>query len=103
MRKAIEFLVAVIVLVLGVSLAAAAEEHGQVGIVTSASAGKLAMTDDRGDSHSFAIGENVTITINGKPGKLEELQKGTRVRVITDKDGKALTVSTLDARKSFRS
>ena len=86
-------------LALGIRASNADEEHSYLGVVTSATAGSLSITDEKGENRTFSIDEKVVITINGKPGKLEDLQKGLRIRVITDKGGKALTVSTLDAHK----
>jgi hypothetical protein len=69
------------------------------GIVVSAGTGKLTMTDNSGKQHSHEIKETVKITVNGKPGKLEDLKAGVRIQVMTDKDGTVLAVSTVDKEK----
>jgi len=69
------------------------------GVVVSAAAGKLVMTGDDGKEHSHAISKDVKVTIDGKPGKLEDLKKGDKIKVTTDKDNKVLAVSSGDAVK----
>lgn len=69
------------------------------GMVVSASDGKLVMTGSDGKEHSHTIAASVPVTVNGKPGKLDDLKKGVRIKVSTDKDGNVLSVATLDAKK----
>ena len=77
----------------------AAEADTHEGLVTSASAGKLAMTGTDGKEHSYDIGSAVKIMVNGHMGKLEDLKVGSRIRVTTDKVGHALSVATVDSTK----
>ena len=68
------------------------------GTVVSAGNGKLEMKTDEGQTHSHAIDTNVQIMVHGKAGKLEDLQKGMRIRVTTGADGKVTAVSTIDTK-----
>jgi hypothetical protein len=78
--------------------AAAADANTHEGVVISASGTTLVMSTD-GKEHSHTVPASVQVTVNGKPGKLEDFKRGMRVRVMTDKDGNVLAVSTLDAKK----
>jgi len=89
----------VIVCAMSMRLASAADAASHEGMVVSAGESKLVMTDADGKEHSHTVAPSIPVTVNGKPGKLEDLKKGTRIRVSTDKDGNVLTVATLDARK----
>ena len=77
----------------------AADPTSHEGTVVTASAGKLVMADSAGKQHSHSVEKNAKITVHGKPGKLEDLQPSIKIRVMTDKDGKVLTVSTVDDQK----
>jgi len=66
------------------------------GTVVSAKSGTLDMTDNAGKSHSFKIGNEAKITVNGKPGKLSDLQLSMKVRVIVDAADQVASVSTID-------
>jgi len=66
------------------------------GIVVAAKSGMLDMTDNGGKSHSFKIGNEAKITVNGKPGKLSDLQISMKVRVIVDSMDQVASVSTID-------
>lgn len=69
------------------------------GTVVSAGAGKLTIKDKGGKDQSFAVDGTTRITVNGKPGRLEELKESTRVQVMIDDKGKVLTVATIDKEK----
>lgn len=66
------------------------------GLVISAKAEKLVFQDKDNQQHNFTVEPNAKITINGKPGKLEDLQVGLRIRVVTEADGKVLSIATVD-------
>lgn len=98
-------LIGILLLALGcstlfASAAVAEEANTHEGLVVSAGAGHLAMTGIDGKERSYDIGDMVKITVNGHMGKLEDLKAGTRIRVTTDKAGKALNVATVDATKA---
>lgn len=80
-----------------VAKAPAAKTH--TGMVVSAGMGKLTMKGENGKEHSHDIPENAIITVHGKPGKLEDLKTGERIRVTTDGDDKVTAVATIDVRK----
>jgi len=69
------------------------------GTVVSASNNSLVMKDTSGKEHSYSIDAVTKITVNGKPGRLEDLQETMPVQVTTDEKGKVLAVSTMDKDK----
>lgn len=69
------------------------------GTVVSAKAGTLEMMENAGKSHSFKVGDQAKITVNGKPGKLEDLQLSMKIRVIVDAMDQVASVSTIDMLK----
>ena len=82
-----------------VSAARALEPQLIKGTVVSASAMRLVMKDRAGKEQSFTIDHATKVTVNGQPGKLEDLQETMPVQVATDEKGKVLTVSTIDKDK----
>ncbi len=69
------------------------------GVVASAGNGKLSMMASDGKQLSYDIGETVKITVDGRMGRLEDLKVGARIRVTTDKNGRAMDVATIDSHK----
>lgn len=69
------------------------------GTVLSASAGQVSLRAADGKEHSFKPNEMTRIMVNGKPGKLEDLKAGVQIRVMVDKQGKVVSISTVDDRK----
>lgn len=69
------------------------------GVVVSASAGQVSLRAADGKEHSFKPNEMTRITVNGKPGKLADLKAGVMIRVMVDKQGKVISISTVDDRK----
>jgi len=69
------------------------------GTVVSAGDGRLVMKDTGGKEHSYSIDAVTKVTVNGKPGRLEDLQETMPVQVTTDEKGKVLAVSTMDKDK----
>jgi len=82
--------------------ASAAEPQLHKGTVVSAGSGKLVMKDTMGKEQSFAVDDVTKITVNGKPGKLEDLQETMPIQVTTDEKGKTLAISTVDKDKGAR-
>jgi hypothetical protein len=80
-----------------VAKAPAAKVH--TGMVVSAGMGKLTMKSADGKEHSHDIDAAVMITVHGKPGKLEDLKAGEKIRVTSDGGGKVTAVSTIDVKK----
>jgi hypothetical protein len=66
------------------------------GTVVSVTANKLTMKDEAGKEHSHMVGADAKITVNGKPGKLEDLKTGVKIQVMTGEAGKVLAISTVD-------
>lgn len=79
--------------------AAAVNVNSHDGTVVSTSAGKLTMKDESGKEHSHVVGPGVKITVNGKPGKLEDLTTGMRIRVTTDDSDNVVAITTIDTEK----
>ena len=79
--------------------ARANEPQLQKGTVVSASATRLVMKDGMGKEQSFTIDHTTKVTVNGQPGKLEDLQETMPIQVALDEKGKVLTVSTIDKDK----
>lgn len=78
---------------------AAADPKVHEGMVISASTGQISIRGADGKEHSFKTNDMTRITVNGKPGKLEDLQAGIPVRVMTDGMNKVTAISTIDDRK----
>jgi hypothetical protein len=97
----IHFLAAVAMFAMPMAIpeVSAADPQAHEGTVVTAGSGKLTMTDASGKQHMHQITDTVRITVHGKPGKLEDLKAGMRIRVTTEKDGKVLGVSTVDDQK----
>jgi hypothetical protein len=91
------------VLVGFVAAACAADEtKTHEGIIVSASADKLVMTDNQGkNEHSHMVTTAAKIMLDGKQAKLADLKKGHFVKVTTTKtaDGKE-SVTAIDARST---
>lgn len=85
---------------LGGTTIGGAEPQLHKGTVVSASAGRLVMKDTAGKEQSFAVTDATKVTVNGKLGKLEDLQETMPVQVTTDEKGKVLAVSTIDKEKA---
>jgi hypothetical protein len=69
------------------------------GVVVSAGGGQLSIRAADGKEHAFKTNEMTKITVNGKPGKLEDLKAGVQVRVMVDAKGMVASISTVDDRK----
>jgi hypothetical protein len=87
--------------VLSTRLPAADEAKTHEGIVVSASADKLVMTDNEGKKeHSHMVSTATKITLDGKPAKLADLKKGHFVKVTTTKLNEKDVVTAIDARST---
>jgi hypothetical protein len=69
----------------------AAGKH--TGTVESTNNGTLVMTGADGKQHSHAVGADVTITIDGKAGRLVDLKKGDKITVATDAAGTVTSIT----------
>jgi hypothetical protein len=85
-----------------VEIAPAGDPQIHKGTVVSASDNRLVMKDSGGKEHSYSVDSVTKITVNGKPGRLEDLQETMPVQVTTDEKGKVLAVSTMDKEKMDR-
>lgn len=92
--------VAALTILSNVTLAAKDDVAGDThsGLVVSASAGKLTMSDKDGkNEHSHDVAANAKISCDGKECKLEDLKKGASVKVTT-KDKKAVKIEAKTAK-----
>ena len=80
----------------------AADPQLHEGTVVSATAGKLTIKDMAGKDQSFSIDGTTKVTVNGKPGRLEDLKESMPVQVMVDDKGKVLTISTVDKAKKVK-
>jgi len=66
------------------------------GVVVSATAGKLMMTDKDGkNEHTHEVTLVAKVTLNGQPVQLAQLMKGDMVSVTLDPEGKVITVAAM--------
>jgi hypothetical protein len=93
--RRLELVLAVLALALFVALPVlAADDNTHEGKVVSTAGGKLVMTDKDGKVETtHTVAADAKITIDGKAGKLEDLKKGTFVRVTTAKDDKTVAIA----------
>jgi hypothetical protein len=72
------------------------EEKVHSGLVVSATADSLVMTDSAGkNEHAHKVGPGAAITVDGKPAKLAELKKGDKVQVALGQDGKVTRIAVV--------
>ncbi len=94
------FVLAVALLFAGAGRAAALktapDPNTHDGKVVSAGSGKLVLAEMGGKESMLSVSDSVVVTINGKMAKLEDLKKGTAVRVRTNTTGEVTTITTLD-------
>jgi hypothetical protein len=89
-RRTLPLLFAVLAVALASSRSAIAEEKSHDGIIVSVTADKLTMTmSDGSKEHSHDLTKEVTITLDDKPAKIDDLKKGFHVTVTLD--GKKVT------------
>jgi hypothetical protein len=66
------------------------------GVVISATAGKLTMSDKDGkNEHSHEVTLIAKVTLNGQPAQLAQLMKGDMVSVTMDPEGKVISVAAM--------
>jgi hypothetical protein len=66
------------------------------GVVVSATAGKLTMTDKEGkNEHMHEVTLVAKVTLNGQPAQLAQLVKGDMVVVTIDPEGKVISVAAM--------
>jgi hypothetical protein len=78
----------------------AADVQIKEGTVVSATANTLVIVDAESKQLSYQVDATVPVQVNGKPGKLEDLKKSTPVKVTIDKQGKVMSVATVDTHKA---
>ena len=78
------------------SQALTADVQVHKGTVVSASNGRLVMKDMAGKEHTHLVSKDTKVTINGQPGRLEQLTPTMQVRVATEGADKVVSISTVD-------
>ena len=73
-------------------------EDSHEGMVVKAGDGKLTMTDKDGkNEHTHDVAADAKISCDGKDCKLEDLKKGTKVKVTTAKKGDKTAATKIEA------
>jgi hypothetical protein len=80
---------------LALPASAADKNNTHDGTVVKAGDGKLTMTGKDGKEHSHNVAKDAKVTINGKPGKLDDLKEGMMITVTTDDNN---NVTAVDAK-----
>lgn len=89
-----ELVLAVVALALFVALPVlAGDENTLEGKVVSAAGGKLVTADKDKTELTYTVAPDAKITIDGKAAKLEDLKKGTFVRLTTKKNDKTVAIA----------
>jgi hypothetical protein len=69
------------------------------GKVVMAGGGKLVMADKGGkNQHTYTVGSDTNITLDGKAAKLEDLKVGFAVRVTAEKKGDKVMATRIEAK-----
>lgn len=104
MTRVLPLMIALAALALFSTTAIAAEEgESHEGKVVSAGGGKLTMTDKDGkNEHTHEVAADAKISLDGKESKLEDLQKGTSVKVSTAKKGDKTVVVKIEGKKAAK-
>jgi hypothetical protein len=77
-----------------------AREKVQEGIVISATADMLVMTDSDGKNERAQKADGATaVTIDGKVAKLTDLAKGDKIKIAIDEDGKVVRIAATRTKK----
>jgi hypothetical protein len=77
--------------------AKAAKTKPTKGTVVSASSSKLIVnvkadkTDKVGTEQTYDVSPNVSVTVDGKPGKIEDISQNDKITFKLDSDGKIVT------------
>ena len=80
---------------------ARAQDETHEGKVVSVASGKLTMTDKDGkNEHSHDVATDAKISRDGKDCKLEDLKKGDKARVTTEKKGDKEMATRIEAKSS---
>jgi hypothetical protein len=97
-RTAARFVaLAMIVLLIAPALVQAETFAGKVVVAGS---GKLTIVDKDGDNEDFIISSDTKITLNGKPGRLDQLKAGDSVKVTATVSGEKMAASQVEARSA---
>ncbi len=63
---------------------------GEHGTIVSVDATKLVVTNKAGDQKTYDVSPNVSVVVNGEPGKITDLKAGAHIGFSLDADGKAV-------------
>jgi len=99
MNKIVPFVAAGVVLLAAAkvqALSTAPDANTREGKIVSVGGGKLVLAEMVGKESTLTVSDSVVVMINGKMSKIEDLKKGTLVRVKTSTAGDVTSISTLD-------
>lgn len=84
------------------ALSSAPDTSTKEGKIVSVGAGKLVLAEMAGKESTLTVSDSCVVMINGKMSKIEDLKKGTPVRVKTNTNGDVTMISTVDGPKERR-
>lgn len=96
-HRSIAFGLAFVAACLMVTAVQAAKEKAAHGTVVSITSSKLIVnvkadkTDKVGMEKTYDVSPTVSVTVDGKPGKLEDIAQNDKIAFKLDADGKAVT------------
>jgi hypothetical protein len=98
-RRSVAICLALVAVCLMVSSAEAkaAKEKPVSGTVVSLAGSKLVVnvkadkTDKVGTEKSYDVSPNVSVTVDGQPGKIDDIKTGDKIKFRLDNDGKVVT------------
>jgi hypothetical protein len=105
MNKSVAIAAVALTLVLvsrALALSTAPDTGTKEGKVVSVGAGKLVLAEMVGKESTLTVSDSCVVMINGKMSKIEDLKKGTPVRIKTNTNGDVTMISTIDGPKERR-
>ena len=75
---------------------AVSDPNTKEGKIVSVGSGKLVLQEDANKQSTLTVVDSAVVSINGKVAKLEDLKKGTQVRVKTNTSGDVIAITTMD-------
>jgi hypothetical protein len=73
-------------------IVAVSAERFSSGVVFFAGAGRVDLTTDFTDKKSFELARDAKVFLNGDPAQLDQLTRGDLIRLLADRDGRAVRV-----------
>ena len=70
----------------------AKDKKGEHGVISSVGGGKLVVKGADGADKSYDVAADCAVTIDGQPGKIEDLKAGDKVGFMLNADGKVAAI-----------